>query len=101
MPKIAVKYWHSYAVNKPGKGIRSFIAHCLVGLAQRVDTSLWCMVVSLKSSPELTDAQKAECLAQGFRHVGRNLEIEVREAATEIAMRAAMPDLFKSEKTRG
>jgi hypothetical protein len=101
MPKIAVKYWHSYAVNKPGKGIRGRIAHALVRLAQRVDTSLWCMAVSLESSPELTNSQKAECLAHGFRHVERMFESEVRHAAGEIAMRAAMPNLFKSEKSRG
>jgi hypothetical protein len=101
MPKIAVQYWHSYAVNKPGKGIRSFIAHCLVGLAQRVDTRLWCMAVSLESSPELTNSQKAECLAHGFRHVERMFESEVRHAAGEIAMRAAMPNLFEKEKSCG
>lgn len=101
MSKISVQYWHSYAVNGKGKGIRGRIAHALVRMAQRVDTSLWCMAVSLESKPELTDSQKAECLAHGFRHVERLFESEVRHAAGEIAMRAAMPDLFKGEKTRG
>lgn len=101
MPKIAVQYSHTYSVNGQGKGVRGRIAHALVRLAQRVDARLWCMAFSLDSKPELTDSQKAECLAHGFRHVERMFESEVRHAAGEIAMRAAMPDLFKGEKTRG
>ena len=58
------------------------------------------MAVSLESEPELTNFQKAECLTQGFRHAERLFESEVRQAAGEIAQRAAMPGLFK-EKSRG
>lgn len=101
MTKIAVKYWHSYSVNSLGKGFRGCIAHLLVALAQRVDSRRWCITVSLESKPELTNAQKAECLAHGFRHAERLFESEVREAAGEIAMRTAMPDLFEAEDTRG
>lgn len=101
MRKIVVQYSHSYCVNDGGQGIRGRIAHWLVRLAQRIDSRLWCMAVSLESTPELTDAQKAECLAHGFRHTERLFVSEVRAAAGEIGMRAAMPDLFDQENTRG
>jgi hypothetical protein len=98
MRKIVVQYSLSYG---PGQGIRCRIAHALVRLAQRVDASLWCMAISLESKPELTNSQKAECLSHGFRHTVRLFESEVRQAAGEIAMRVAMPDLFDAEKNRG
>jgi hypothetical protein len=101
MPEATVKYRYSYEVNKRGKGFRGRIAHALVRLAQRVDPRLWCLAVSLDSNPELANSQKAECLAQGFRHAERLFASEVRAAAGEVAMELARPELFESKKSRG
>jgi hypothetical protein len=101
MSKIVVNYNASIGVNDKPAGIRQRIGAVLIRIAQRSDKSRFYFSVELSSEPVMTAHQHAECLKKGLLEAQRFLHTEAREAAGEIAMRAAMPDLFKSEKTRG
>jgi hypothetical protein len=99
--KVAVTYRASIGINDKPVGIRQRIGAVLIWLAQKVDSSRLYTVLEMTSSPAVAEPVRVECVTKGLV-IAENLFVaEVRQEAGEIAMRAAMPDLFKSEKSRG
>ncbi len=101
MGKIAVFYNASIGINDKPVGIRQRIGAMLIWLAQKVDPSRLYTVVEMTSSPALAEPVRVECVTKGLIFAEKLFMAEVKQEAGEIAMRAAMPDLFKGEKTRG
>ena len=99
--KIAVIYKASIGINDAPVGIRQRIGAVLIWLAQRVDPGRLYTVVEMTSSPALAEPVRVEGVTKGLIFAEKLFMAEVRQEAGEIAMRVAMPDLFKSEKSRG
>ncbi len=101
MSKISVSCKASIGVNDKPSGIRQRIGAVLIWLAQKVDSSRLYTVVEMTSCPAVAESVRVECVAKGLVFAEKLFVAEVRQEAGEIAMRAAMPELFKSEKSRG
>lgn len=99
--KVAVTYRASIGINDKPVGIRQRIGAMLIWLAQKVDPSRLYTVVEMTSSPALAEPVRVECVTKGLIFAENLFVAEVRQEAGEIAMRAAMPKLFKDEKSRG
>ena len=94
-------WWARMTFNEKPVGVRRRIGYMLISIAQRLDRSRLYAVVDMTSCPELAPTVHRECVTKGLIVAEKLFKHEVREAAGEIALRAAMPDLFKGEKTRG
>lgn len=98
--KVAVTYRASIGINDRPVGIRQRIGAVLIWVAQKVDPSRLYTVVEMTSIPAVAEPVRIECVSKGLVHAEKLFMAEVRQEAGEIAMRAAMPGLFK-DKSRG